>query len=32
VRTKGRLATGTNILGFLAGFLIMYATDLLVAL
>jgi len=32
VRTKGRLATGTNILGFLAGFLLMYATDLLVAL
>jgi zinc transporter ZupT len=32
VRRKGRLATGTNILGFLAGFLLMYATDLLVAL
>jgi zinc transporter ZupT len=32
VRAKGRLGSATNILGFLAGFLVMYATDLLVAL
>ena len=32
VRDRGRLGTATNILGFLAGFAVMYATDLLVAL
>ncbi|MDZ7700913.1 MAG: metal transporter [Halobacteriales archaeon] len=32
VRARGRLGTATNILGFLAGFAVMYATDLLVAL
>ena len=32
VRERGRLGTATNILGFLVGFAVMYATDLLVAL
>jgi zinc transporter ZupT len=32
VRKSSRLGTATNILGFLAGFAVMYATDLLVAL
>jgi zinc transporter ZupT len=32
IRASGRLATGTNLLGFALGFAVMYATDLLVAL
>ncbi|WP_436924377.1 ZIP family metal transporter [Halosimplex amylolyticum] len=32
VRRSGRLATATNLLGFLAGLVVMYATDLLVSL
>jgi zinc transporter ZupT len=32
VRAQGRLATGTNLLGFLVGLVVMYVTDLLVAL
>ncbi|MFB6354311.1 MAG: ZIP family metal transporter [Halobacteriales archaeon] len=32
VRARGRLGTATNLLGFLVGFAVMYATDLLVAL
>ncbi len=32
VRARGRLGTATNLLAFLAGFVVMYATDLLVAL
>lgn len=32
VRRSGRLATATNLVGFLVGLVVMYATDLLVAL
>jgi len=32
IRARGRLATATNLLAFLVGFVLMYATDLLVAL
>ena len=32
VRARARLGSATNLLGFLAGFAVMYATDLLVAL
>jgi len=32
IRRSGRLATVTNLLGFLAGLVVMYATDLLVTL
>jgi len=32
IRKEGRLATAPNLLAFLAGFVVMYATDLLVAL
>lgn len=32
IQAEGRLASGTNLLGFALGFAVMYATDLLVAL
>jgi hypothetical protein len=32
IRKQGRLATTSNLLAFLVGFVLMYATDLLVAL
>jgi len=32
IRERGRLATATNLLGFLVGLVVMYVTDLLVAL
>jgi hypothetical protein len=32
IRRDGQLVTATNLLGFLTGLLVMYATDLLVGL